>query len=72
MQAPADFVGSGVGFPFRSNETSSWYFANIIFGSATYHFFTKLWLLERDSAPPGREREFRAMSFPCRSRIGCN
>jgi hypothetical protein len=27
------------------------------------HLFTKLCVLKRDSAPPGREREFHVLSF---------
>jgi hypothetical protein len=71
-QTHVDFVGTGVGLPFSSNKTSSYFFAKIIFRSTTYHFFTKLCTLKRDSAPPGHEHEFRALSCSCGSRIRHN
>jgi hypothetical protein len=66
------FRWNRVGLPFRSNKTSSWFFAKIIFESTTCHLFTKLCLLKRDSAPPGHVREFRALSCSYGFRIGRN
>jgi hypothetical protein len=71
-QAPTDFAVTGLDLHFSGNKTSFWIFSKIIFGSATYHFFTKLWLLRRDSAPPGHEREFSCVVISCGSRIGRN
>jgi hypothetical protein len=47
-------------------------FAKIIFGSATCHFFTKQVGKKRESAPPGREREFSGVVISCGSQIGRN
>jgi hypothetical protein len=71
-QAPTDFAGTGLDLHFSGNKTSFWIFSKIIFGAATHHFFTKLWLLRRDSAPPSREREFSCVVISRGSRIGHN
>jgi hypothetical protein len=70
VEATTDFAGTRVGLHFSSNKTSSWFFAKTIFGSAICHFFTKLWTLRQDSAPPGRGREFSYIVISCRSQIG--
>jgi hypothetical protein len=48
---------------FSGNKRSSCIFCKIIFESTTHHFFTKFWLLMRDSEPPGREREFSCIAI---------
>jgi hypothetical protein len=42
-QAPADFVGTGVVLHFSAKNSTSRFFAKIIFGFATCHFFIKLY-----------------------------
>jgi hypothetical protein len=72
MQVPTDFAGIELDLHVSGNKTSSWIFSKIIFGSATHQFFTKLWLLRWDSAPPGREREFSCVIISRGSYIGRN
>jgi hypothetical protein len=63
-QTHVDFTGTGVGLPFSSNKTSSYFFAKIIFRSATFHFFIKLLPLKQKVHFPFSEYQNRVFNFP--------